>query len=412
MLKFKVIIVVFLAVVLLQNCKESGAKESSKEVKIEQETKEELIKRVFSRSEKLYAGIINIIDQEKPLLQPRSIQNNGGIRLVSNRDWTCGFFSGSLWYLYEYTKDDNWKKEADKFTTALDSVQFNKSTHDLGFMVQNSYGNAYRLTNDPKYSKVIIEGAKSLITRYRPKAKIIQSWSWGADTNGWEIPVIIDNMMNLNLLYKATIYSGDTTFAHIANMHALTTLKNHYRHDNSCFHVIDYDQKTGKIRRKMNFQGYADSSSWARGQAWGLYGFTEVYRDTDNEIFLKQAKNIADYIIDNSKIPNDKIPYWDYDAPEIPYAPRDASSAAITASAMLELAGFLPEKKDILIAYATDIIKELASEEYLAKEGENEGFILKHSVGNIHDGNETNVAIIYADYYFLESLIRWRRLKE
>lgn len=402
----------FLLLIVITQCDKKDS--IKKEVTIQQESKEELIKRVFKISEKLYAGLIRTIDTVNPLMQPRSLNKDGTIRLVSKEDWTSGFFPGALWYLYEYTQKDNWKKEAEKFTQALDSAQFVKWNHDVGFMIQNSFGQGYRLTGNKMYKQAVVDAAKSLITRYRPKAGIIQSWDTDApwiQGRGLDMPVIIDNMMNLHLLYKGSKYTSDTTFAHIANMHALTTIKNQYRKDYSSYHLIDYDHKTGEVRKKVNFQGFSDASSWARGQAWGLYGYVEVYRETGNRIFLEQAKNIADFIMNNKKIPSDKIPYWDYDDSKIPNVPRDASAAAITASALLELQTFDKDNEKYL-AYAEAIIRELSSDNYLAKKDENGGFILKHSVGNIHENNETDTAINYADFYFLEALLRWKNIND
>ena len=403
----------FLLLIVITQCEKKG--EVKKDTEVKQESKDQLIKRIFARSEKLYNNLIKTIDTVSPLLQPRSLNKDGTIHLASKEDWTSGFFPGSLWYLYEYTKKDNWKKEAEIFTEALDSAQFVKWNHDVGFMIQNSFGQGYRLTGNEKYKQAVIDAAKSLSTRYRPVAKIIQSWDTDApwiQGRGLDMPVIIDNMMNLNLLYKATEYTADTTFANIANMHGMTTIKNQYREDYSSYHVIDYDHKTGEVRKKVNFQGFSDSSSWARGQAWGLYGYTEIFRETGNKIFLEQAKNIADYIMTSKKIPEDKIPYWDYDDTKIPDVPRDASAAAITASALLDLATFVPEKKEEILNYAKSIIRELSTEKYLAKEGTNGGFILKHSVGNIHEDNETDTALNYADYYFLEALIKWNKIND
>jgi len=403
----------FLFLILITQCDKQEKNEEK--VAVKQESKEDLIQRVFDLSEKQYKFLIKAIDTVTPLLQPRSLKKDGSIRLAYKEDWTSGFFPGSLWYLYEYTKKDNWKKEADKYTQALDSAQFVKWNHDVGFMIQNSFGQGYRLTGNEKYKQAVIDAARSLSTRYRPVAKIIQSWDTDAPWikgRGLDMPVIIDNMMNLNLLYKATKYTSDTTFANIANMHGFTTIKNQYRDDYSCYHVIDYDHKTGEVRKKVNFQGFSDASSWARGQAWGLYGYTEIYRETGNKIFLEQAKNIANYMMTSKMIPADKIPYWDYDDTKIPDVPRDASAAAITASALLELAAFVPEKKEEILSYAKSIIRELSTEKYLAKKGGNGGFILKHSVGNIHEDNETNTAINYADYYFLEALVRWNKIND
>ena len=382
------------------------------------ETKEELTKRVFGIAEAQYSLLTARAEKENPklLVNPRSLNTDGKIRYAWREDWTSGFFPGTLWYIYEYSKQDAWKQHAEKFTEALDSAQFVKWHHDVGFMIQDSYGNGYRLTGNEVYKQAVIDAAKSLSTRYRPKAGIIQSWDTDAawiKGRGLDMPVIIDNMMNLKLLYEATKFTGDTTFAHIANTHATTTIKNQYRKNYSSFHLIDYDHITGEVRSRVNFQGYSNPSSWARGQAWGLYGFTEIYRETRDKKFLNQANNIANYIMNTNKIPADKIPYWDYDDVQIPNVPRDASSAAITASALFDLAEFELDKtkKAELLTYAEDIIRELASERYLAKEGENGGFILMHSVGNIHENNENDTPLNYADYYFIEALIKWNNIK-
>lgn len=407
------ILVFFLVIVGFTSCNNEVPTEEKKDKK---ETKEELTKRVFERAESQYKDLIAKVEKREPLMQPRSMNANGTIRLAWREDWTSGFFPGTLWYMYEFTKSDVWKQQAERFTEALDSAQFVKWHHDVGFMIQNSYGNGFRLTGNEVYKQAVVDAAKSLSTRYRPKAGIIQSWDTDAawiKGRGLDMPVIIDNMMNLKLMYEATKFTGDTTFVNIAYTHATTTIKNQYRENYSSFHLIDYDHITGEVRSKVNFQGYSDPSSWARGQAWGFYGFTEVYKESGNVKFLNQAKHIADYIMNTDKIPADRIPYWDYDDEKIPNVPRDASSAAITASALLDLAGFEVDdsKRAEILKYAEGIIRELASERYLAKEGENGGFILMHSVGNIHENNENDTPLNYADYYFIEALIKWNRIK-
>lgn len=376
--------------------------------------KDSIINAVFSLAENQFQILIDSANSKENLWMPRTLKPDGYIVFVPKEDWTSGFFPGSLWLLYEYTNSEHWKTEAINFTKALDSIQYIKWNHDVGFMVGCSYGQAYRLAKNEDYKKVILEAAKSLSTRYRPVAKVIQSWNtdagWIAE-KGWDMPVIIDNMMNLDLLFKATKFSGDSSFANIAVAHSYSTIKNHFRDDFSSYHVIDYDHETGKVLHKQTGQGYADESSWARGQAWGLYGFTETYKNTGNKDFLNQAIAIANYITHNKKIPEDNIPYWDYDDPKIPDAPKDASAAAITASALLALQKFDPDNRTYYIRYAEKILKTLASSEYLAALNENGGFLLTHSVGNIHTGEDVNNALNYADYYFLEALLRWQDLK-
>ncbi|MEP2239344.1 MAG: glycoside hydrolase family 88 protein [Maribacter sp.] len=400
----------------LFGCKEhKEATSSTKATENRVENKRELINRVFKISEKQYNLLIDKITNNEPLLQPRGITKNDNVRLVPYYDWTSGFFPGSLWYIYKYNQKDKWKANAIKFTYALDSVKYITNSHDVGFMLDCSYGNAYSIANDTLSKRVIVEGATSLITRYRPKIGVIQSWDttpnmgWISE-KGWNTPVIIDNMMNLELLYKAFQFTNDSTFYKIASNHAKKTLKNHFREDYSSFHVVDYDSKTSKVRNRQTAQGYSDPSSWARGQSWGLYGFTQTFANTKDSVFLDQAKNIAHYIMGNKKIPKDLIPYWDYDAPNIPNEPRDASAAAITASALLTLQQYVPEEQKTMIAYAEKILRRLSSNDYLADIGSNQGFLLKHSVGNIHTDEENDEPLNYADYYYLEALLKWQEI--
>ncbi|MEN8120973.1 MAG: glycoside hydrolase family 88 protein [Bacteroidota bacterium] len=385
----------------------------SKENEQKQTEKDSLINSVFDLAESQFKILIDSAESKKQLWMPRTLKGDGSIVFIPKEDWTSGFFPGSLWYLYQFTGKEYWKSQAVKFTEALDSAQYIKWNHDVGFMIGCSYGHAYRLTENSKYKEVVIEAAKSLSTRYRPVAKVIQSWDtnagWIAE-KGWDMPVIIDNMMNLDLLFKATGFSGDSSFSEIAVTHSYSTIKNHFREDFSSYHIIDYDHETGNVLHKHTGQGFAHETSWARGQAWGLYGFTETYRNTGNKDFLKQAIAIANYIINNKKIPADNIPYWDYDDPKIPDAPRDASAAAITASALLELQQFDVENRNNYINYAEKILRKLSSTDYLASKGGNSGFLLTKSVGNIHTGEDVSNALNYADYYYLEALLRWKEL--
>ncbi len=407
-----------LLIVILIIANISACKKEKKGVTIDPklETKTELIDRVFAFSEEQYDGLIKRIENNKPLLQPRGVtKDHNDLRLKPYQDWTSGFFPGSLWYIYQNNTSDIWKSNAIKFTKAVDSAKYLTDTHDLGFIINNSFGNGYLLTKNTAYKDVVVQASKSLITRYRPNAGVIQSWDttpnmgWIAK-RGWNTPVIIDNMMNLEMLYRAFDYTKDSTFYTIATSHAKTTMRNHFRTDFSSFHIVDYDAKTGKVRSKEQGQGYVNASPWARGQAWGLYGFTETFKNTKDSLFLNQAKGIANYIMTHKAIPEDYIPYWDYDAPKIPNEPRDASAGAITASALLSLQKYVPEKRDEMLIYAERIIRRLASPDYLAKLGKNQGFILKHSVGNYNTGNEIDEPLNYADYYFLEAISKWKKL--
>lgn len=338
---------------------------------------------------------------------PRSSKADGSLNAVASNDWTSGFFAGNLWYMYEYSKSDQWKTAAQQWTAGLEKEKFNTRTHDLGFMLFCSFGNGYRLTKDESYKAILLQGAKSLSKRFNPKTGTIRSWDHGK----WQYPVIIDNMMNLELLFWATRISGDSSFYKIAVTHANTTLKNHFRADNSSYHVVNYDTLTGKVISRVTHQGYADESAWARGQAWGLYGYTATYRETKDERYLQQAEKIASFILKHPNLPTDKVPYWDFNAPQIPNEERDASAAAITASALLELSGYVKDggryKKE-----AEDILVNLSSEKYLAKVGTNNNFVLKHSVGHKPAKSEIDVPLVYADYYYIEGLLRYQTLKK
>lgn len=375
-------------------------------------TKNDIIADNVDNAVKQYTLQTDIIEKSGKILNPRTIDAKGEIQYVPIDDWCSGFFPGSLWYLHALTNDPKWQTLAEKYTEDLDSVKYLTWHHDVGFMIGSSYLNGYR-QGKKEYKDVIVQTAKSLSTRFRPTAGVIQSWNvdkgWQSE-RGWECPVIIDNMMNLELLFEATRLTGDSTFYNIAVSHANTTLKNHFRADNSCYHVVDYDLTTGNVRKKQTAQGYADESSWARGQAWALYGYTVCYRYTHDKQYLDHAEKVYDFIFSNPTLPDDLVPYWDYNAPKIPNEPRDASSAAVTASALYEMSTYLPNKN--YKEMADKIVESLSSPAYRAKVGTNGNFILMHSVGSIPHGQEIDVPLNYADYYFLESLIRKSRLEK
>lgn len=317
-------------------------------------------------------------------------------------DWTSGFFPGSLWLTYELTGDGQLKAQAARYTNMLLPVSKMKDTHDLGFMAGCSYGNALRLAPADTIKSVLVETAANLAGRFDPTIGCIRSWDFGP----WNFPVIIDNMMNLNLLYTAARLTGDKRFAEIATRHAETTLRNHFRPDHSCFHVVSYNPD-GTVERKQTFQGKNDSSSWSRGQGWALYGFTETYRNTGRKEFLSHARAVADMIIARNNT-DDLIPLWDLDAADGPATPRDASAAAVIASGMIDLSKQLKNGGRKYFDYAEKLLKSLASDRYLAAEGSNNGFVLMHSTGSLPHGSEIDTPLNYADYYFLEALLRYR----
>ncbi len=328
----------------------------------------------------------------------------------SNSDWWCsGFYPGTLLLLYGQTKDTMLYNEAMRILEPLKKEQFNTTTHDLGFMMYCSFGNANLIEPNPAYKNILLQSARSLSSRFNPTVGCIRSWN-GKDN---EYLVIIDNMMNLKLLFWATQVTGDSSFYKIAVTHANTTMVNHFRNDNSSYHVINYNGITGAVQQKRTAQGAANESAWARGQAWGLYGFTETYRETKDKKYLEQANKIARFILSHPNLPVDRIPYWDFNAPGIPNALRDASAAAITASALLELCTYVNKEDGKKYFKAAEMmLKSLSLDEYKAAAGTNGGFIIKHGVGHMPNKTEVDVPLTYADYYFIEALIRYENLNK
>ena len=366
-------------------------------------------KKVFAESAAqtrlLIAEVPTAKNGKEDLVTPRTVEN-GKLKLVASRDWCSGFFPGVLWFLQEYTGKDEWKKQAMAFTANIEREKTNGVTHDMGFKVYCSFGNGYRLTKDPHYREVIIQSAQTLSTRFNKKTGVIRSWDHHQEQ--WPYPVIIDNMMNLELLFEATKLTHDSSFYRIAFSHAVTTMKNHYRPDHSSYHVVDYDTATGLVRKKDTHQGYSASSAWARGQAWGLYAYTMCYRETKNGDFLKQAEWIADYMLQHPRMPADLVPYWDFDAPGIPNEPRDVSAASIMASGLYELSRYSKNGKKYRAA--ADKVMQSLTNKYRSAPGENHGFILGHSTGSKPANSEVDVPINYADYYYLEALLRMKKV--
>ena len=361
------------------------------------ETNQEMVERVF----KVAAGQVRLLNQMRADGEcPRSLNDDGSLMTSSIWWWCSGFYPGTAWLVYEYTQDEQIRDIAWKHTVKLDSIRFRTNDHDVGFQLNCSYGNALRLTGDEKCREVLFDGAHSFATRFNPIIGCTRSWDY--DGRPWDFPVIIDNMMNLELLLKVANMYDDNDLCSIAKSHADVTMKNHFREDGSSWHLVDYDPVTGSVNRKQTVQGYSDDSAWARGQAWGLYGFTMMYQYTADERYLKHAVKVADYLI--GRLPEDGVPYWDFDAPGIPDEPRDASAAAIMASALLTLSEFVDSEKYRQCAEVT--LRTLSSDEYLVEPGSSCGFILKHGIGFLKAGSEVDVPLTYTDYYFLEALIK------
>ena len=358
------------------------------------------------------------VNRSLPLLKesfkmPRNIlsdESSGNWNCTSIYDWTSGFWPGILWYLYEYDHDENIKKAAERFTAALYPVVDRKTdNHDLGFMMYCSLGNGYRLTGNEEYKKVLLRAADSLATMYDLRVGTIHSWPGMREKMGWPHNTIIDNMLNLELLFWAAKNGGGEQLYKIANRHAEVTMENQFRNDFGTCHVVVYDTITGNRIKQVTHQGYADSSMWARGQGWAIYGFTMCYRETRNPAFLETARKAADLYL--SRLPEDMIPYWDFDAPGLE-EPRDASAAAVVASGLLEMSLYMQDEVDAekYKSTAVKILASLSSPAYQSRE-HNQAFLL-HSTGHKPNNSEIDASIIYADYYYIEALIRLDKINK
>ena len=357
-----------------------------------------------------YKRLLGALARKGNVLFPYTGQKEGKVECARvGRDWTVGFFPGSLWYLYELTGELLWKQKAEQYTQLLEPEQYDTAHHDVGFIIGCSYLNGLRLADKKEYMPAVIRAARSLSVRFRPEVGVIQSWPTDGDYRHWQeytCPVVIGSMMNLEILFEATRLSGDSTYYNIAISHADRTLKNHIRKDGSTYQVVDYDLCTGNVCRRGTGQGYEDESSWSRGQAWAIYGYTMCYRYTRDVCYLHQVERLYDYVFTNPKLPDDLVPYWDFDALNIPNEPRDASAAAIMASALYEF--YTLTRNDLYRVTADRLLETLSLPAYRADIGKNHCFLLKHSVGSYPHGWAIDKPLVYADYYFLEALKRRR----
>jgi len=370
-----------------------------------------IVENSLNRAAEVSIRMARSLENETALL-PKTFEE-GKLVTAESRWWTSGFFPGVLWYLYENEKSPILKKYAEMYTARVEKEKYTTDNHDVGFMLYCSFGNGLRITGNKEYKKILLTGSESLITRYDSTVGLIRSWDWNKKL--WQYPVIIDNMMNLELLMWASKNSDNQQFAKIARSHADKTLANHFRPDFSSYHLVSYDTISGQPHLKQTVQGFSDSSSWSRGQGWAVYGYSMIYRETGDEKYLALAENIAKFIINHPNLPKDGIPYWDFDAPAIPNELRDASAGALIASALIELSQSTQDKRwsKRYMSLAETQIKTLSSSEYLAEPGTNGNFILKHSVGSLPGKSEVDVPLTYADYYFVEALARYKHyLKE
>lgn len=313
-----------------------------------------------------------------------------------SQGWTTGFFPGQLWLLYQATGSQQWLTAAQAWTAPLAPQAGGRPIDptDIGFIIGTSFGNGYRLTGDPSYKSVLVTTGNSLASLYNPNVGAVRSWTFPQ----YQFPVIIDSMMTLGPLQWGASNGGSSTWAGIAATHAQTVTTNLVRSDDSTFEVADFDPTTGALLSQGTFAGFSDSSTWARGQAWALYGFVQAYQTSDNPAFLTTAEEVASYFVDHS--PANGIPPWDFDAPGT--QPVDTSAAAIAADGLVMLstvagtsalkAEYLTDAENILGSLSSLYLGPASGESMLS-----DGF-----PGN----GGTNTALIYGDYYFTEALLR------
>jgi hypothetical protein len=367
----------------------------------------EMMPKVFERAAKQSSVLLGNLGESPKF--PRSLKPDGSLRAVDPEDWTSGFFPGTMWLIHEYSGSPEWKEKAMAATLRLEVLRNFKGHHDVGFMLGCSYGNALRLSPDDSKRAVLRDGAAALVTRYRSEVGLIRSW----DYKPFVYPVIIDNMMNLELLSWSAKNGGDPKHLEIAISHADKTLANHFRADGSAYHVLDYNPKTRAISAIHAGQGGDVRTAWARGQAWAIYGFAMMFRETKKPEYLAKATSVADFVMNHPNLPKDKIPYWDFGAEAGDKTPRDASAAAVMAAGLIEISEMSGDGKGgKYLDFARAQLLALGSPGYLAEEGKNGGFILLHSTGHLPENLEIDSPLCYADYYFLEALLRYRALAE
>ncbi len=350
---------------------------------------------------------------------PRNILSNDlkngktgwNCRPATPEEWCGGFWPGILWFDYEYSQQAYIRRQAENYTSSLGFLADREPyDHDLGFLVFCSYGNGMRLEPNAAYRDVILGTAGQLAKLYNPKVGTILSWPREVKKQGWPHNTIMDNMMNLEMLFWASRNGGNPEWYDIAVRHAETTMKHHFRKDGSCYHVAVYDTISGNFIKGVTHQGYSDGSMWARGQSWAIYGYTVVYRETRDPKFLSFAQKVTDiYLKRLKKTSNDFVPAWDFDDPSAD-APKDASAACVVASALLELSGYVGGEKGKEYQYYAEQMLMSLSQNYQC--GDRCVAFLLHSTGHHPAGSEIDASIIYADYYYYEALLRLRRLQQ
>lgn len=328
-------------------------------------------------------------------------------KLKGSAEWTSGFYPGCLWYAYELSNDARFERWACQWTAGIGREMLNPATHDLGFRFMSSFGNGLRLMDDRLgYRDSILTAAATLDNLFNPAVGCIRS-GWDEKQFGNSCPVLIDIMGNLELLFWASKNGGSPVLADHARTHAITTCRDFIRPDGGTYHIVRYNETTGTVINKGTLQGAGDETTWSRGHAWGLYGMIVVYRYTHEQQFLATAIRLADYFL--AHLPDDHVAPWDFQSP---VKKSDASATSVVASALLELATYLDgPQRDHYVKEAETLLAALCRPPYFT-EGHGTNCILDHSVHNLPRSSNVDVPSIFADYYFLEALVRYRGMRE
>lgn len=331
---------------------------------------------------------------------PSVTDRRGRWQTVSARQWTSGFFPGSLWLAYRATRRPAFETQARAWTRGLAGQARDTSTHDVGFQIMSSFGNGYSLTHSAAYRRVILRAAASLASRYDDSVGAVRSWGPRSDRHHFE--VIVDSLMNLGLLFWAGDHGGPHAWKRIATRHALTVAQHFVRRDGSTIHLVDFDPRTGVVLGTANPQGYSADSTWSRGQAWATYGFASAYAETGRLRLLSAARRTADYFIGGLRA--DCVPSWDFNVPDARTAPADTSAAAIAAEGLLRLSRLDPDpdRKARYASYASRILSSLAGH-YLASSGQATLTGGTSAIGV----DPPDVGTAYGDYFLLQGIEGW-----
>jgi len=373
------------------------------EVPVRKAEKNIPVDEIFTYAQKQLARSVELVgDADK---YPFYAKDDGTWETMDSSWWSSGFFAGCLWLMYENTGDDIWKQHAEKWTTSMEKEQYVKADADIGYRIINSYGNAYRVTGDESYRKVLIESAKSLASRYSSKIGLVKAY----DMDQWKYPILIDHMMNVELMFIGTNVGGDPQWKEQAEQHGLNTIRTCIREDGSSVQVVDLDPNTGEVLSHDTLCGLSGDSAWSRGHGEGIYGMAIAYRETKNTAFVDAFKTLVDYYIAN--MPADYVPFWDFSDPNIPNTIRDSSAASMTADGLLEMCALLPDgpDKEKYFELAGNILESLCAN-YLTT-GTNRPGILDNASFQGPEVMGADTSLIFGDYNFLSALKKYKALK-